>query len=128
MDAEYIKISNLSCNSLVKSSMMNWVYQGNLKLLYFFLQEDFERTKRKQADKKTKRQHFYKHKKRLRGGELLVCVFGFVLLFMYAKSCKKIKKSEIALIPSIHHTTDVYPPQPTYWQTFYALIFICNHL
>ena len=44
------------------SSIGNSGYQGSFKFLCFFKKEDFEQTKRKQANKKTKRQHFYAHK------------------------------------------------------------------
>ena len=75
-----------------------------------FLRKDFARTKRIQANKNKKWQHFYAHKKHLRGRKSLVhlfaslcflCFFVLFVLFGLAKSFrKKIKRFKIALITS----------------------------
>ena len=47
-------------------------------LYIFFLQEDFTRTKSTKthtSEQKQKKQHFYAHKKQLRGGKWLVRLF-----------------------------------------------------
>ena len=57
------------------SSIVNEGIRALLNLFIFYLQEDFTRTKCTKThtgELKQKRQHFYAHKKHLRGGKSLV--------------------------------------------------------
>ena len=54
--------------------------------------------------------------------QLVLLSFAFLCAQHFSK--KKINRLEIVLIASIHYTTNVYPPQPTYR----ASIFTCHHL
>ena len=52
------------------SSIGNWGYQGNFRLFYFFTKR-FRANKKQTSKQKTKRQHFYVHKKYPRWRKLL---------------------------------------------------------
>ena len=68
---------------------------------FFFFLKRFRanrKHKKQTSEQKQKRQHFYAHKKHLRGRKLLVCIF--VLFVCFKSFHKKIKKLEIALIAS----------------------------
>ena len=56
----------------------------------------------------------------------LLVGFAFICIFMRSRffEKKKINRLEIVLIASIHYTTNMYRPQPTYR----ASIFTCHHL
>ena len=84
--------------------MMNWGYQDNFRLLYF-LQEDFA-CKKSTKSKKTQASDFPPLRCFFCAKKMLL--FCFLVSVFFARNLfvkKQIKKSEIALIPSIHHTT-----------------------
>ena len=112
---------------------MNWGYQGNCKLLYFF----YKKISHTQKEQKRKQviffplDVFYGHK----NAAFLFLIWLFAVFFARKSSCKKqIKKFKIALIPSIHHTTDVYlslnPPIKLLFIYTHLFLFvtICNNL
>ena len=68
------------------SSIVDEVNKATLNFFIFFLQEDFHTPKKHKthtSEQKKKRQHFYAHKKHLRGGKSLFCIFMLFVLFIF---------------------------------------------
>ena len=90
-------------------------------LYFFFLRENFTRTKKHKthiSEQKQKRQHFYAHKKHLRGEKSLVWRFVLLTLFVVFKLF-----TLFVLFDLIYITTDLYPLQPAYGKLFVRTFF-----